>query len=107
MLASCFTLTDMPVVANPCSRENGLEIAEMAAIVWGGEAAIKKAPVTIVSVNPLSPLSYTQEAAGGKNVTCEFDDGLHDISLQGPKALELLFAHTPINPSTLKYFHHH
>jgi trimethylamine--corrinoid protein Co-methyltransferase len=65
MLASCFTLTDMPVIANPCSRENALEIVEMAAIAWGGEAAIKKAPVTIVSVNPLSPLSYTEEAAGG------------------------------------------
>jgi len=65
MLASCFTLTDMPVMANPCSRENGLEIVEMAAIAWGGEAAIKKAPVTIVSVNPLSPLSYTAEAVGG------------------------------------------
>jgi trimethylamine--corrinoid protein Co-methyltransferase len=65
MLASCFTLTDMPVMANPCSRENGLEIVEMAAIAWGGEAAINNAPVTIVSVNPLSPLSYTAEAAGG------------------------------------------
>jgi trimethylamine--corrinoid protein Co-methyltransferase len=65
MLASCFTLTDMPVLANPCSRENGLEIAEMATIAWGGEAEIKKTPVTIVSVNPLSPLSYTEEAAGG------------------------------------------
>ena len=65
MIASCFTLTDMPVMANPCSRENGLEIVEMAAIAWGGEAAIKKAPVTIVSVNPHSPLCYTEEAAGG------------------------------------------
>ena len=65
MLASCFTLTDMPVMANPCSRENGLEIVEMAAIAWGGEVAIEQSPVTIVSVNPLSPLSYTEEAAGG------------------------------------------
>jgi trimethylamine--corrinoid protein Co-methyltransferase len=65
MLASCFTLTDMPVMANPCSRENGLEILEMAAIAWGGEVAIEQSPVTIVSVNPLSPLSYTEEAAGG------------------------------------------
>ena len=46
-----------------------------------------------------------QESAGGKNVTCEFDDDLHDISLQGPKALELLDAHTPIDLPALKYFH--
>jgi aminomethyltransferase len=47
-----------------------------------------------------------QESAGGKNVTCEFDDDLHDISLQGPKAVELLDVHTPIDLPALKYFHH-
>ena len=46
-----------------------------------------------------------QESAGGKNVTCEFDDDLHDISLQGPKSVELLDAHTPIDLPALKYFH--
>ena len=46
-----------------------------------------------------------QESAGGKNVTCEFDDDLHDISLQGPKAAELLDVHTPIDLPALKYFH--
>ncbi len=65
MLKSCFTLTDLPVIANPCSRENGREIFEMASIIWGSEEAVRKCPVTIVSVNPLSPLSYTEEAAGG------------------------------------------
>ncbi len=32
MMGSCLKLTDMPIVANPCCRENGREIAEMAAI---------------------------------------------------------------------------
>ena len=65
MLASCFTLTDMPVIANPCTRENGQEIYEMATIAFGGKTALEKAPVTIVSINPLSPLSYTEETAAG------------------------------------------
>ena len=47
-----------------------------------------------------------QESAAGKNVDIEFDDVLHDISLQGPKALELLDAHTPMDLAALKYFHH-
>jgi aminomethyltransferase len=47
-----------------------------------------------------------QESAEGKNVDIEFDDVLHDISLQGPKAVELLNAHTPMDLPGLKYFHH-
>lgn len=46
-----------------------------------------------------------QESSSGKNVTIEFDDDLHDISLQGPKALDLLNPHTPIDLPALKYFH--
>lgn len=46
-----------------------------------------------------------QEGAAGRNVSVEFDDGLHDISLQGPKALGFLDAHTPIDLPALKYFH--
>ena len=65
MLGAAFTLTDMPVISNPCSRENADEIVEMAAIAYGGADALKKGPITIVSVNPLSPLTYTEEAAGG------------------------------------------
>jgi trimethylamine--corrinoid protein Co-methyltransferase len=65
MLASCFTLTDKPVIANPCTRENGQEIVDMATIVFGSKALIEKAPVTIVSINPLSPLSYTEETSAG------------------------------------------
>ena len=65
MLVSCFTLTDMPVIANPCNRKNADEIVQLAEIAFGGKSALKKAPVTIVSVNPLSPLSYTEETANG------------------------------------------
>ena len=42
----------------------------------------------------------------GKNVDIEFDDNLHDISLQGPKAVEFLNTHTPMDLPSLKYFHH-
>ncbi len=65
MLGAAFTLTDMPVISNPCCRENADEIVEMATIAYGGADALKKGPITIVSVNPLSPLTYTEEAAGG------------------------------------------
>lgn len=46
------------------------------------------------------------ESAAGKNVEIEFDDDLHNISLQGPKALVLLDEHTEVNLGELKYFHH-
>lgn len=46
-----------------------------------------------------------QESASGKNVDIEFDDDLHDISLQGPKAVDVLSAHTPLDLPALEYFH--
>ena len=51
-------------------------------------------------------MARLQESATGKNVDIEFDDDLHNISIQGPKALALLAAHTPIDLGNLKYFHH-
>ena len=47
-----------------------------------------------------------QESADSLNVSIELDDDLHDISLQGPKALALLDAHTPMDLGALPYFHH-
>lgn len=47
-----------------------------------------------------------EESARGKNVSIELDDDLHDISLQGPKAVGLLDAYTPTDLHSLKYFHH-
>ena len=47
-----------------------------------------------------------QESSVGKNVDIQFDDDLHDLSLQGPKALDFLNQYTPIDLSSIKYFHH-
>ena len=47
-----------------------------------------------------------QESAAGLNADIELDDDLHNISLQGPKALQLLDAHTPIELGEMTYFHH-
>ena len=46
-----------------------------------------------------------QESADGKRVHIEFDDDLHDLSLQGPKAVDLLNEYTPFDLRTLRYFH--
>ncbi len=50
-------------------------------------------------------LERTKESAAGKNVDIDFDDDLHDISLQGPKSTDFLNAHTPLDLPALKYFH--
>lgn len=46
-----------------------------------------------------------RESAKGKDISIEPDDGLQNISLQGPKALEVLEPHTPMDLSSLGYFH--
>ena len=51
-------------------------------------------------------MELIQESAKGKDVSINFDDDLHDISLQGPKALEILKNYTPIDLESLKYFTH-
>ena len=45
-------------------------------------------------------------SAGGRNVDVAFDDDLHDISVQGPKALEILDAAASVDLAALPYFHH-
>ena len=47
-----------------------------------------------------------RESAEGLNADIELDDELHNISLQGPKSLQLLDAHTPIDLTEMQYFHH-
>jgi aminomethyltransferase len=44
-------------------------------------------------------------SAVGRNVSIRFDDDLHNISLQGPLAVEFLAQHVP-GIHDLKYFHH-
>jgi aminomethyltransferase len=50
--------------------------------------------------------SMAELSAEGKNAEVEYEGGLHLISLQGPKALELLNPHTPLDLPAMKYFHH-
>ena len=51
-------------------------------------------------------LELLHETAQGRNVSIEFDENLHMISVQGPKSVELLDAHTPMNLYGLKFCHH-
>ncbi len=51
-------------------------------------------------------MACLQESAQGKNVDINFTDELHDISVQGPKALEILNTHCSIDLATLNYFQH-
>jgi aminomethyltransferase len=51
-------------------------------------------------------LARLQESAAGKRISVEFDDDLHDISLQGPMAVSFLNEYTPFDLASLKYFHH-
>ncbi|HCH32438.1 MAG TPA: hypothetical protein DE045_05825 [Oceanospirillaceae bacterium] len=53
-----------------------------------------------------SSMELLQQSAAGLDVTIELDDGLHDIAVQGPKALELLNQHTDLDLSELAYFEH-
>jgi len=50
-------------------------------------------------------MEQVQKSAEGKNVVIQFDDDLHDMSFQGPKSLEILNPHTPMELENLKYFH--
>ena len=50
-------------------------------------------------------MEQVEKSAESNNVIIQFDDDLHDISLQGPKAVDILAPHTPIDIHTLKYFH--
>lgn len=51
-------------------------------------------------------MALLEASAAGKDVSIEFTDDLHDISVQGPKALDILNAHTSIDLAPMKYFHH-
>jgi aminomethyltransferase len=49
--------------------------------------------------------TQVEKSADGKNVVLQFDDDLHDLSFQGPKSLDILNPHTPMDLENLKYFH--
>ncbi|MEM9912368.1 MAG: aminomethyltransferase family protein [Pseudomonadota bacterium] len=47
-----------------------------------------------------------EASAKGRDVAIEFTDDLHDLSVQGPKSLDILNANCNIDLSGLAYFHH-
>ncbi len=47
-----------------------------------------------------------QESAAGRNVEIEFTDALHNVSVQGPKSLDVLNANASTDLSRLKYYQH-
>lgn len=51
-------------------------------------------------------MALLEESASDKDVQIEFTDDLHDLSVQGPKSLEILDAHCDINLPDLAYFEH-
>ncbi|MCY4641878.1 MAG: aminomethyltransferase family protein [Gammaproteobacteria bacterium] len=51
-------------------------------------------------------MEQLQKSAHDKKVTVNFDDDLHDISLQGPKSAGFLHQHTTSDIQNLRYFHH-
>ncbi len=51
-------------------------------------------------------MELLEQSIQGMDVSCQLDDDLHDISLQGPKALAILNAHTPTDLPQLGYFRH-
>ncbi|CUK20308.1 Aminomethyltransferase [Ruegeria denitrificans] len=51
-------------------------------------------------------MALLEASAEGRDVQIEFTDDLHDLSVQGPKALEILDAHCDISLSNLAYFEH-
>ena len=50
-------------------------------------------------------MEQLKKSAEGRDVHIQFDDDLHDISLQGPKSMDILKNHTPIDLAGLNYFH--
>ncbi len=51
-------------------------------------------------------MALLEASAEGKDVEVQFSDDLHDISVQGPKALQVLNANCDVDLGALKYFHH-
>ena len=51
-------------------------------------------------------MALLEASANGKNATVQFTDDLHDLSVQGPKSLDVLNAHCGIDLSELAYFQH-
>lgn len=51
-------------------------------------------------------MSLLEASAANKSVTIKFTDDLHDLSVQGPKSLEILEVNCDGDLASLPYFHH-
>ena len=51
-------------------------------------------------------MALLEDSAKGQNVSLEFCDDLHDLSVQGPASLEILNANCNIDLASLAYFEH-
>lgn len=51
-------------------------------------------------------MALLEASTKGRSVDLEFTDALHDISVQGPAALDALSAHCDADLNAMKYFHH-
>ena len=51
-------------------------------------------------------MALLEASAAGKDVNLEFTDDLHNISVQGPKSVDILNDHCDIELTNLKYFDH-
>ena len=51
-------------------------------------------------------MQMLQASAAGQDVSITLDDDLHDISVQGPRSLDILNPHCSIDLSQMQYFHH-
>lgn len=51
-------------------------------------------------------MALLEASANGKDVAIEFTDDLHNISVQGPRSLEILNANCDVDLTPLRYFNH-
>ena len=51
-------------------------------------------------------MALLEASADGRDATLEFTDDLHDLSVQGPSALDILNGHCDIDLAALAYFEH-
>ena len=51
-------------------------------------------------------MALLEASAKDKDVSIEFTDDLHDLSIQGPKSLEVLNPHCDLDLASLEYFDH-
>ena len=51
-------------------------------------------------------MALLEASAAGKSATVTFTDDLHDVSVQGPSALQILNDHADIDVASLAYFQH-